>query len=227
MVAVRSVDDVLVSAVTVIISLYEPDDWETVSQDASPLLTFQLVLEVIVNDCCSLAELKLNEAGETVKTGMYEACVTEMVRVISPAVTVMVAVRWDGESAVTVVMSNIASLEPEVGETVNHVASPMLTVQFVLDVMVITSCSLVEEKLNEAGDTDKIGSNPACVTVTVFFGTPVKRLQLNVTVAFRGEVDVFAAAVIHASVPVTSDTVSHGSSLSNVQLSFEVMVIFL
>ena len=66
-VANRSDIDVLTSAVTVIVPLLESESGETVSQDAEPLLTVQLVFEEMVNVFDSLDDEKLSEVVETVK----------------------------------------------------------------------------------------------------------------------------------------------------------------
>ena len=62
----------------------------------------------------------------------------------------------------------VPSPEPDVCENVSHDAVPgTLTVQLMLEVTVNAFGESVAAKLNEPGDTCKIGLTPDCVTLTV------------------------------------------------------------
>ena len=114
-VAVRFTEEVLAVALTVTVPSYEPEVGDIVSHDAEPRLTVQLVLDEIVKVHCWLGAVRLIEACDTVKVGDAAACVTLMVRVIPPPVTVMVADRcWKDVFAVAVTVI-VPFLEPEDG----------------------------------------------------------------------------------------------------------------
>jgi hypothetical protein len=169
-VAVREEVDVLAWVVTVIVALPELAVVDKVSQEASPLLTVQLVLEVIVNGRGSPEDEKFNEDGETSKTGVIPTCVTFTIRFIPPALMMIVAVREEVDVLAAAVTVIVLLLEPEDEDRVSHVAVPLLTVQLALEVMFIARCSTEDEKSNEEGDTDRTA--PSCVTVTVRDDTP-------------------------------------------------------
>ena len=71
--------------------------------------------------------------------------------------TVMVPVREAVPVLVDTETVAVPSFVPEVGCTVNHEVSLLLTVQLVLDVMVNVFCWLSEEKFIEAVDKTKLG----------------------------------------------------------------------
>ena len=109
--------------------LFDPEDREAQSHD-SLLSTVQLVFEIMLNVLLLLLlpPSKFIEDSDTVNTGTNSSCVTLTVSVFPPAVIVIVPVRGDAEvldAATTVIVRIFA---PEVGDTVNQVASPLLMV---------------------------------------------------------------------------------------------------
>jgi hypothetical protein len=134
-VAVRTDAAVLARAVTVIVPPKEPETGDTVSQP-SLLLTDQPVFDDIVNDLASPAATKLREVVDTVRVAAAASacCVTSMVRVTPPPVMVMVAMRSALDVNTSATTVTVPFIEPEAGETVNHVAL-LLTVQLMFEVM--------------------------------------------------------------------------------------------
>ena len=142
--AVSGLVVVLAAAVTVIVPLLLPDAGDTVSQDALPLSTVQFVLEVILNVFCSPSKTKLSEDSETVKVGVEvpAICMTLSVFAVTPVpLTVIVAVRWLVVVLAAAVTAIVALLLPDAGDTVSQAASPLSTVQFVLDEILNVFCS--------------------------------------------------------------------------------------
>ena len=140
--AFRSEVNVLAVALTFIVAPPEPESGETVNQVASPLLTVQLVLEVMSNVFCSPPTAKLSEAGDTVN--MAASWVTLIVCAVTPGSllpTDRVAVLCAPEALAPAVTFTVASLEPEGGETVIHEASPLPTVQLMFEVIENGFCS--------------------------------------------------------------------------------------
>ena len=70
MVAVRCDAELLAEAVTEIVPLFDPEAGETLSHVEVPLLTVQLMLEVMENDSCAEADENRKEPGLTVKLEM-------------------------------------------------------------------------------------------------------------------------------------------------------------
>ena len=131
MVAVRCVVDVLAATVTYTSLLFRPVGGETVSQDWS-LLTAQFEFEVILNCFCSLADEKFIVLKDRSNVEAPPACVTWIIRVISPPLIVIVANRTDAdELAVTLTVIMSRPVEPERGETVSQ-AWLLLTDQLTL-----------------------------------------------------------------------------------------------
>ena len=202
------------AADTVMVPLLEPEEGDTVSHEAEPLLTVQLVLEVTEKVFCSLEDEKLSEDGDTDKLGA--SCVTLIVRVIPPPLTVMFAVRCEVVAvAVTVI---VPLFEPEAGETVSQDEALLLTLQLILDEIVNCFCSPELEKLNEFNETDKLEGKGCCITLSVFPVTP-STLLLTVIVAVRESVFVFGLAItltVRLFEPYDGDTVSHEASFETV-----------
>ena len=221
-VAVRSEVEEFSAAVTVTEASFEPLVGETVSQDWL-LLTVQLTLDVIPNDCSSPESAKLNEVTDTVRFAAASFCVTLMVCVISPPATVIVAVRWEVEVLAEAVTVIVASSEPLVGETVSHDDASPATVQFVFDEMENVRSSPEAAKLNEVTDTVRDEATSACVTFIVCVIPP----PATVIVAVRWEVEVFAAAVtvtVALLEPLVGETVSHDALLLIAQLVLDEML---
>ena len=152
-VAVRCEAEVLAVFATVIVALFDPDDGETVSH-VSELCTVQLILDEMVNVLFPAADVKLNEPVDKDKDGTKASCVTSTVRVTSPPLTVIVAVRGDVNVLAAAVTVIVPLFLPEVGETVSHV-SALCTSQLMSDSMLNDFCPEEDEKLNEVADTLK------------------------------------------------------------------------
>ena len=167
MVAARWEVDVLTVAVTFIVALFEPEEGNTVSHVAVSLLTFQFVLDRILNVLCWPDDVKLKEDSDTFSVTAVPACVTLMVCVLPLPVTVMIAVRSELDVLVAAVTMIVPLLEPEDGDTVNQDEAPLLTLQLMFDVIVNDFCSPTLVKIREVVDTDKDNSAPACVTSMV------------------------------------------------------------
>ena len=152
-------------------------------------------------------------------------CDTSMVRVMPPPVTVTVAVLELVPVLAAAVTVIVALPEPDDWDTVSQVADPLLTVQFVLEVMLNVFCSCPEEKLSEVSDTDRAGvGGPACVTLIFsVFPAPV-----TVTVPIRSAEALLAAAVtvmVALFEPEDCESVSHVyDPLLTVQFVLEVTV---
>jgi hypothetical protein len=161
-VAVREEVDVLAWAVTVIVALLVLAHNDTDNQDALPLSIVQVELAEMVKVLCPPAYAKSSSVGETDRA--VPACVTEMVRVIPPPLMVIVAVRWDTAVLAAAVMVIVALLEPVVVDSVSQEASPLLTVQLVLEVMVNVRGSPADEKFSDVVEMVRV-AEPVCVTV--------------------------------------------------------------
>ena len=95
-----------------------PEDGETVSHVGASLMIVQLVLEVMLNDCCPASDVKLSEVVDRYKDGEVPSCVTLMVCVITPEqTTVIVAVRCVMSLFSVAVTVSVPLFAPEVGET--------------------------------------------------------------------------------------------------------------
>ena len=126
-------------AVTVTVPLFVPEVGETVSQEAEPLLTVQLVLEETVKVFCSPENKKLNEDDD--KVNSFSPCVMLMSRDIPPPLTVMVASRLVSDELLVDVTVIVPLFEPEEEESVNQVAPFRVMLQLMLEVMVNAFCS--------------------------------------------------------------------------------------
>ena len=158
----------------------------------------------------------------TLVTAGFPACVTLIVCEVTPvALTVTITVRSLVVVLAAAVKVTVPSPLPEAGDTVNHTAL-LLTVQLVLDVTVHVFCSPPAIKLNDDGETIRVGA--ACVTLMVCEVTPV---PLTVTVAVRWLAVVLAAAVkvtVPSPLPEAGAIVSHAALLLTVQLVLDVTV---
>ena len=156
-VPVREEVEVLADAVILTLPLFEPDDDERVSHDTL-LLTDQLTLDVMLILCEEPDAVKLNDDGETVKTGTRASCVTIIVSfVLTPILTSIVAVLTEVEVLAAAVTLIVVFLEPDVSDTVIHEAL-LLTFHVVLEVMVNSFSSEDEAKPNEPTDNINLGS---------------------------------------------------------------------
>ena len=180
MVAVRCDTDELAVALTVTVPLFEPEDGEAVSQDVALLLTVHLVSEVMDNSFCPLAAEKLKEFVDTVKDAAD--CVTLMVCMMSPPVTVMVAVRCEADVFPAAVTVTVPFSEPEFGETVSQDVSLLLTVQFTLDVTVKDLSSPENENSSEFVDN----SNSSLSQPPVIHSTPREINATDKNLIFKG-----------------------------------------
>ena len=228
-VAVREVAPVLAEAVTFTVPSLEPDDGETVSHEASLLPTVQLVLEAIVNDCCSPAAEKSIEVVEMYRAGVSVAatcCVMLTVRDDTPdPLTVTVAVREEAPVLAAAVMVTVPLFEPLAGETVSHEAS-LPTSQLVFELMLNDCCSPAAEKSRDVTDTVRAGVAAAasCVMLIVFDDTPV---PLTTTVVVLWVAPVLTAAVnltVPSLAPDDGETVSHEALLRTFQLMLALTV---
>ena len=187
-VAVRCDVAVLASAITVMVSLFEPEVGSSVSHVAEPLSTVQLVLEVIINVLFSPPAAKFMEAVDRVKVEA-PACVTAMVCEFAPALTVIVPVRCPDVLAEALTV-NVPEVVPEVGVSVSHVAEPLSTVQLVLELMVTVRLSAAVRKVSEEWETFNDEADWLRVMVRVI--PP----PLTVIVAVRAVWPVLLSAVI-------------------------------
>ena len=106
---------------TVIVALFVPEVADTVSHGALLPITNQLVLEVIVNDCCWLADEKFKVFVDTVKVGGSPVWVTLMVCAITPVpLIVIIAVRVVTPQLSANATDIVPLFEPEVGEMVSN-----------------------------------------------------------------------------------------------------------
>ena len=100
--------------------------------------------------------------------------------------TVIVAVRGNADGLASAVTVIVPVFVPDDAERVSHVAVPMLTVQFVLDVTVNELFPPAARKLSVAVDTVN-DSNLACVTSTVReMPSPVTVISVGDTVRKSG-----------------------------------------
>ena len=211
-VAVRPEVDVWPAAVTLTVPSFVPDDRETVSHVSEPLLTVQIVLDSIVNVCCSPAAGKLNEAGVTVKMASAPSCDTLMVCFKSSPVIVIVAVRADADGLAMAFTVTVLSFEPDSGETVSQEVALLLTVQLVLVSIVSDFSSADDEKLMAVSETDNEATNPPCFTLTERTMSP----PLTVRVAVRCDLSLFSKAVtltVPLFEPDNGETLSQEGSL--------------
>ena len=226
MVAVRCDVTVLALAETVMVLSFEPDVGETVSQDDALLftLTVQLTLEDMLKFRCAEEAEKLIDSDDTVSLAAAASCDTLIVRVISPQLTVTVAVRCDMVGLTVAVTVMVPSSEPEEGETVSQDVALLLTFQLTLAAMVTVRFSEVDGRLKVVSDTVKAGTNAACVTLIVRTISP----PLTVMIAGRGVVNELAAAVTVISPsfePDKGETVNQSGALPlTVQPVLDVMV---
>ena len=147
MVAVRCDVTVLAVAAMVMVLSFEPEVGETVSQDDALLftLTVQLTLEDMLNVRCPEEAEKLMDSDDTVSLAAAASCDTLIICVISPPLTVTVAVRCDMVGLTVAVTVIVPSFEPEEGETVSQDLSLLLTVQLTLAVMFNVCCPAEDE----------------------------------------------------------------------------------
>ena len=188
MVAVRENAVVLAATVTVIVPLFDPATGETVNH-GELLRASQFVLDSIVNVMDSPEGEKLIEVRDKVKYSAVPSCVTLMVCVRSPALTVMVAFRSIAEGLAVALTVTVPLLEPEDGKTVSQDVSLLLTVQLVLDSIANVFSSDDDKKVNEVVDADR--ETPTCVTLIVCTISP----PVTVMVAVRSDAVVLSVAV--------------------------------
>ena len=143
-------------------------------------------------------------------------CVTLTVLVIPPPDTVTVALRDAPEVFAAAVMVNEPLLLPLAGERVSH-AALLVTLQDTLELTVMVLEPPPVAKLWVSGETvSDAGTAPSCVTLMVLVISP----PVTVTVALRGVVAVFAAAVmvnVLLLLPLVREVVSHVASSDIVQ----------
>jgi hypothetical protein len=214
---------ILASALIVTILSFDPDDG-SVFNHVSELTILQPVFDVILKMAVLLASaLTLNIAGLTDKTGAVPAWVIVSVRDV-PLIpkTVIVAVRTLTlvlDSAVKVIVS---LPEPDAELMVNHESEPTIlhtALEVIVNVALLLASALI---LNDSEETVKLEA--ACVTVTVWEGTPV---AVIVTVAVRSAVSELTVAVkVTAPLfdPEAGLTVSHVPELDTPHPVLAVML---
>ena len=178
--------DGLAAAVRVTVPLFKPEDGVTVSQ-VRLLLTDQLVFDVTLNVLFSPTATKFSADSDKLKVAATPACVIAMVCGVNPVpLTVIVAVRGNADGLASAVTVIVPVFVPDDAERVSHVAVPLLTVQFVLDVTVNELFPPAARKLSVAVDTVN-DSNLACVTSTVReMPSPVTVISVGDTVRKSG-----------------------------------------
>ena len=114
--------------------LPEPPAGETVSHDGASLMTVQVTLEVTatlvafaVGPGAQVDEPKVRIGADT------PSCVTMIVLVRPPHVTVMVPVRLDAPVFSNASMSNVPSFNPLLGVTISQDEVPFVTVHDILE----------------------------------------------------------------------------------------------
>ena len=150
-------------------------------------------------------------------------CITFMVRVKPPPLTVIVPLRAEELVFAVTLTVTLPLFDPEAGDTVIHEYEPRVTVQLTEEVISkYLDCALLLLKISSVGDTSKL--IPGCVTVTVLSVTPA---ALNVTVPVRDEPELAGALTVTEPLfePEVGETVSHEAELLAVQLVFEVTLI--
>lgn len=190
-VAVRDSTDVLAAVVRLSAIVPEPDVGEAVSQGCE-LVTDQLALELTVTDVTPPPAVT-GLTMETANVVGMPTCVTAMVWAGTPlAEKVRMAVR--GITDVLAVAEMLSTCVPvPKGTLVESQASELVTVQLVLEVIVIV------EELATFADNDRrwaetlsAGAAPACVTVIIRSAAPTDD---TVTTAVREAIEVLVAAV--------------------------------
>ena len=192
-VMVPVLDAVFVLAAAFILNepLFIPLDGVTDSQSRL-LVTLHDLLDVTFINVLFAADVISHEAGSTVSTGGATSCVTLIVLVNPPPVTVIVPVLDDVPVLAVASILIVPLPEPVEGVTVNQLVLLLVALQALVDDTVIVVLFAADARFHVVGDTDNAAAGAAWVTLTVLVNPP----PVTVMVPVLDDVPVLAVALI-------------------------------